>query len=240
MRGLEGGSNALLVSGRESQGGNPVAVFGPQTSYFAPQLLIEQDAHAPSGPEGPGDRRARRLLHRHQPLRAAGARSGLLLERDIRRPGHHRHLRDQALRSGWRPGDRLRRLSLERRLRADRGDQEDQRLGPERRRPDPSRLRDPAGVSHQGRPDHPPGRHPGPALRVHASCAPPTSTRSTRRARSPTGTARTRPPAPRTSTPAPSRTTSPSTGSTPTTTRSRTSTPAPTRNARPTPRLTSR
>jgi acyl-homoserine lactone acylase PvdQ len=53
MRGLEGGSNALLVSARESEGGNPVAVFGPQTSYFAPQLLMEQDAHAPSGPEGP-------------------------------------------------------------------------------------------------------------------------------------------------------------------------------------------
>jgi acyl-homoserine lactone acylase PvdQ len=48
------GSNALLVSARESQGGHPTAVFGPQTSYFAPQLLMEQDSHAPSGPEGPG------------------------------------------------------------------------------------------------------------------------------------------------------------------------------------------
>ncbi|MGI9019314.1 MAG: penicillin acylase family protein [Solirubrobacterales bacterium] len=47
-------SNALLVSARESEGGHPTAVFGPQTSYFAPQLLMEQDAHAPSGPEGPG------------------------------------------------------------------------------------------------------------------------------------------------------------------------------------------
>ena len=53
MRGLQGGSNALLVSKRESQSGSPVAVFGPQTSYFAPQLLMEQDAHAPGGPEGP-------------------------------------------------------------------------------------------------------------------------------------------------------------------------------------------
>ena len=33
--------------------GNPIAVFGPQTGYFAPQLLMEQDAHAPGGPEGP-------------------------------------------------------------------------------------------------------------------------------------------------------------------------------------------
>ena len=47
-------SNALLVSARESEGGHPTAVFGPQTSYFAPQLLMEQDAHAPAGPEGPG------------------------------------------------------------------------------------------------------------------------------------------------------------------------------------------
>ena len=47
------GSNALVVSARESQSGHPLAVFGPQTGYFAPQLLMEQDAHAPGGPEGP-------------------------------------------------------------------------------------------------------------------------------------------------------------------------------------------
>jgi len=49
----QGASNALVVSGRESEGGQPTAVFGPQTSYFAPQLLMEQDIHAPAGPEGP-------------------------------------------------------------------------------------------------------------------------------------------------------------------------------------------
>jgi len=53
MREIEGASNALVVSKREAEGGHPVAVFGPQTSYFAPQLLMEQDAHAPSGEEGP-------------------------------------------------------------------------------------------------------------------------------------------------------------------------------------------
>ncbi len=47
----EAASNALVVSGRESQGGKPVAVFGPQTGYFAPQLLMEQDAHAPATAE---------------------------------------------------------------------------------------------------------------------------------------------------------------------------------------------
>ena len=50
---IEAGSNALLVSARESESGHPIAVFGPQTGYFAPQLLMEQDAHAPGGPEGP-------------------------------------------------------------------------------------------------------------------------------------------------------------------------------------------
>ena len=40
-------SNALLVSARESRSGNPLAVFGPQTSYFSPQVLVEQDVHAP-------------------------------------------------------------------------------------------------------------------------------------------------------------------------------------------------
>ena len=50
---ITAGSNALLVSGRESASGHPIAVFGPQTGYFAPQLLMEQDAHAPGGPQGP-------------------------------------------------------------------------------------------------------------------------------------------------------------------------------------------
>ena len=40
-------SNALLVSARESQSGHALAVFGPQTGYFSPQVLVEQDVHAP-------------------------------------------------------------------------------------------------------------------------------------------------------------------------------------------------
>jgi acyl-homoserine lactone acylase PvdQ len=44
-------SNALLVSARESASGHPLMVAGPQTGYFNPQLLIEQDVHAP-GSEG--------------------------------------------------------------------------------------------------------------------------------------------------------------------------------------------
>ncbi len=48
-----GASNALMVSGKESESGNPLAVFGPQVSYFAPQILMEQSIHAPAGPQGP-------------------------------------------------------------------------------------------------------------------------------------------------------------------------------------------
>jgi acyl-homoserine lactone acylase PvdQ len=40
-------SNALVVSARESASGHPLAVFGPQVAYFAPQILMEQDVHAP-------------------------------------------------------------------------------------------------------------------------------------------------------------------------------------------------
>ena len=50
---LGGGSNALLVSARESESGNPLAVMGPQVSYFTPQLLMEQDVHAPKTASGP-------------------------------------------------------------------------------------------------------------------------------------------------------------------------------------------
>jgi acyl-homoserine lactone acylase PvdQ len=48
---LDASSNALVVSARESEGGKPTAVFGPQTGYFAPQLLMEEDAHAPATDE---------------------------------------------------------------------------------------------------------------------------------------------------------------------------------------------
>jgi acyl-homoserine lactone acylase PvdQ len=41
-------SNALVVSGAKSQSGHPLAVFGPQVAYFAPQILMEQDVHAPT------------------------------------------------------------------------------------------------------------------------------------------------------------------------------------------------
>ncbi|WP_031088021.1 penicillin acylase family protein, partial [Streptomyces sp. NRRL WC-3549] len=42
-----GMSNALMVSGKHTASGNPVAVFGPQTGYFAPQLMMLQELQGP-------------------------------------------------------------------------------------------------------------------------------------------------------------------------------------------------
>jgi acyl-homoserine lactone acylase PvdQ len=47
-------SNALLVSGRHSASGRPLFVAGPQVAYFNPQILLEQDVHAPAAPGLPG------------------------------------------------------------------------------------------------------------------------------------------------------------------------------------------
>jgi acyl-homoserine lactone acylase PvdQ len=42
-----GMSNAVLVGGKHTQTKRPIAVFGPQTAYFMPQLLVEKDVHGP-------------------------------------------------------------------------------------------------------------------------------------------------------------------------------------------------
>ncbi len=128
-------SNALVVSGAESTSGHPVAVFGPQVAYFSPQILMEQDVHAPGidarGASFPG----------REPLRPARPRAGLRVERDLRGPGHHRHVRARALRARrQRPDDRLRALPLPRRVPADRGASSTRTAG--RRR---SATRPPAG-----------------------------------------------------------------------------------------------
>jgi acyl-homoserine lactone acylase PvdQ len=49
LGGLHGLSNALLVNGKHTVGGHPIAVFGPQTGYFEPQALVEIDLHG--GPD---------------------------------------------------------------------------------------------------------------------------------------------------------------------------------------------
>ncbi len=40
-------SNALLIGGEHTRTGAPIAVFGPQTGYYMPQLLVEKDVHGP-------------------------------------------------------------------------------------------------------------------------------------------------------------------------------------------------
>jgi acyl-homoserine lactone acylase PvdQ len=47
LPGMQGASNALLVSAAHSQSGHPEVVFGPQVGYFAPQILMEEDLHGP-------------------------------------------------------------------------------------------------------------------------------------------------------------------------------------------------
>lgn len=42
-----GMSNALVVSGKYTDSGDPIAVFGPQTGYFAPQLLMLEELQGP-------------------------------------------------------------------------------------------------------------------------------------------------------------------------------------------------
>lgn len=42
-----GMSNALLVSGKYTDSGHPIAVFGPQTGYYAPQLLMLEELQGP-------------------------------------------------------------------------------------------------------------------------------------------------------------------------------------------------
>ncbi|HVL94962.1 MAG TPA: penicillin acylase family protein, partial [Solirubrobacteraceae bacterium] len=40
-------SNALLVTGRRSKSGRPLAVMGPQVEWYSPQILMEIDVHGP-------------------------------------------------------------------------------------------------------------------------------------------------------------------------------------------------
>jgi len=47
LTGKRGMSNALVVSGAHTDDGHPVAVFGPQTGYYAPQLLMLQELQGP-------------------------------------------------------------------------------------------------------------------------------------------------------------------------------------------------
>lgn len=41
-------SNALVINGNKTTSGHPIAVFGPQVSYWAPQILALEDLHSPN------------------------------------------------------------------------------------------------------------------------------------------------------------------------------------------------
>ena len=43
----KGMSNALMVSGKNTASGNPVAVYGPQTGYYSPQIMMVQELDGP-------------------------------------------------------------------------------------------------------------------------------------------------------------------------------------------------
>jgi acyl-homoserine lactone acylase PvdQ len=40
-------SNALVIGASKTASGHPIAVFGPQVAYFAPEILHEEDLHGP-------------------------------------------------------------------------------------------------------------------------------------------------------------------------------------------------
>lgn len=47
LSGRGGDSNALLIGAAHAAGHVPIAVFGPELGYYAPQILMEEDLHAP-------------------------------------------------------------------------------------------------------------------------------------------------------------------------------------------------
>ena len=86
-------SNALLVSGADSASRPPARGLRPAGRATSPrEILMEEDLH------GAGRSTRGRGLPGRQPLRPARPRPRLRVERDLGRPGHHRHLRGAAVR----------------------------------------------------------------------------------------------------------------------------------------------
>ena len=146
---------------------------------------MEQDVHAPAidarGAAFPG-------VNLYVQL---GRGRDYAWQRDLRRPGHHRHVRGRALRAGRRSADaRLDALPLPRRVPGDRGARAHQPLAARR---SPTRRRagsaDAARRAHEARARHARrGDDQGQAGASTPGCARPTCTRSTPRAASRTST----------------------------------------------------
>ena len=96
-------SNALVVNANHASGGHPIAVFGPQVSYFAPQILSELDLHSPAL------RRRGRVVPGHRPRRAR-PRRGLRLVGDLGRQRPHRPAPGEGLQPGRRHAGRERHV----------------------------------------------------------------------------------------------------------------------------------
>ena len=126
-------------------------------------------------PHGAGRARARHGRPRRgvpggEPLRPARPRPGLRVERDVGRPGHHRHVRGRPLRAGRREADDgVDALPPARELRADRGAREDQPLGADAGRRDAGRQHAPARRAHEARARQRAGDDQGQADRLHAA-----------------------------------------------------------------------
>ena len=128
---------------RASASGHPLMVAGPQTGYFNPQILIEQEVHAP-GSEG------------RPPIDAGGAGFvGINLYVQL---GRGRDYAWSATSAGQDNIDtfaagavRRHALPLSRRVRADRGADQDGRVDAVARRPDAGRLADAARGAHEAR-----------------------------------------------------------------------------------------
>ena len=135
-------SNALLVSARESASGRALAVFGPQVAYFAPEILMEQDVHAPTleatGATFPGVNLYVQLGHGRDYAWSATSASQDIVDTfavDLCEPG------------GAAPTKTSKHYLFRGRVPADGDAHTHQQLVPERRRPDLARHRDAARSS---------------------------------------------------------------------------------------------
>ena len=180
------------ISRAESEGGAPIAVFGPRSPTSRPRSCSSRDPRA-RRPDWPAARRPRRRLPGHEPLRPARPRARLRLVGDLRRPGHHRQLRGQALRPRRLGSRRSTRWATASTASACRSTcSSGSTPGPSRPATPPRRARRPTAPSARRSGSSPTGRRSAASRTRSRSCARPTTTRSTRRSASPTSTTRRR------------------------------------------------
>ena len=150
---------------RESPSGHPLMVAGPQVAYFNPQILMEEDVHAPAVAGKPGIDARGAVVRRHQPLRPARPRARLRVERDLGRPGQHRHVRRPASLPATTHSTTTATAASACRSRCS---SSTNRGMPDARRPDAGGLADAARRAHQARASSPAAaRSRGKPVAVH-------------------------------------------------------------------------